>query len=276
MQPPIKWAGGKTRLLPELLKRAPKKFNRLVEPFVGGGALFFHLQPTNALLADSNADLIAMYQAVASDPAGVIARLNRLRNRHWKDPEGHYYRTRDRWNYGVRKSWSLVDRGATFIYLNKTCFNGLWRVNRSGDFNVPIGRYVTPKIYEPYEIRAASITLAAARFMVADYRAAVASVCSHDFVYLDPPYDPLSATSSFTGYSANAFGREQQQQLAETARELVDRDAYVMLSNNDTPFIRKLYRGFKISRVKCGRSISSNIKKRDAINELIITGGPTS
>ena len=275
MQPVVKWVGGKTRLLPELVKRAPKKFNRLVEPFAGGAALYFHLAPERALLADSNGDLIATYAAIASDPEAVIRRLMDHRRVHAAAPDAHYYRTRARWNAGNRSAWSRARHAATFIYLNKTCFNGLWRVNRDGEFNVPIGRYSNPSICMPKVIRAASKALSSAKLLCSDYRKAIASVCSYDFIYLDPPYDPLSATSSFTGYSANAFGRDQQKELAETARELVARDAYVMLSNSDTPFIRSLYRGFKISRVKCGRSISSKITKRAAVNELIITGGPS-
>ena len=164
-------------------------------------------------------------------------------------------------------------RAAALIYLNKTCFNGLWRVNRGGAFNVPMGRYANPLICAPDKLRAASLVLARAELRCIDYRAVVAEAVRGDFVYFDPPYDPMSPTASFTSYTAGKFGVDDQRTLAQCARELVERGCYVMLSNSDTLFIRALYRDFRIARVKCARSINADAKSRGAVNELVITGG---
>lgn len=267
--PVVKWVGGKTKLLPELLARMPERFHRYYEPFVGGAALFFRLAPRQAVLSDYNHDLVGLYTAVARDVNAVIRRLELHRAAHC---EAHYYETRARWN-DREVSWSTPERAAAFIYLNKTCFNGLWRVNRSGDFNVPLGRYADPPICAPDNLRAAQRLLARAEIRRADYREAVAGARSGDFVYFDPPYDPVTPTANFTSYPAASFGPEEQRQLAETARGLVARGCSVMLSNSDTPFIRSLYKGMRIDRVKCARAINSNAAKRGEVDELIITGG---
>jgi DNA adenine methylase len=260
--------GGKTKLLPELVARAPERFDRYYEPFAGGAALFFRLAPRRAVLADSNADLIALYTAIASDAGAVIRRLEEHRAAHC---EAHYYATRARWNEH-HATWPEAERAAAFIYLNKTCFNGLWRVNRAGDFNVPIGRYTDPPICVPDALRAAQNVLARAQLRHADYKAAVADMKPNDFVYFDPPYDPVTTTSNFTSYTAGAFSPDDQRDLARVARELVARGCMVMLSNSDTPFVRGLYKGFRVERVRCPRAINSNAAKRGDVDELIITG----
>jgi DNA adenine methylase len=265
----VKWVGGKTKLLPELLSRMPEKFNRYYEPFAGGAALFFRLAPRRAVLADSNHDLIGLYTAIANDVGAVIRRLQMHREAH---DESHYYEVRTRWN-DREVSWSTPERAAAFIYLNKTCFNGLWRVNRSGAFNVPIGRYTDPPICVPETLRAAQQVLSRAEIRRAEYRAATADARAGDFVYFDPPYDPLTPTANFTSYTSNVFGPEQQQELADTARALVARGCRVMLSNSDTPFIRSLYKGMRIDRVKCSRAINSNAAKRGDVDEVIIAAG---
>lgn len=267
--PIVKWVGGKTKLLPELTARMPAHFGRYFEPFAGGAALFFRVAPTRAVLADSNADLIGLYAAIRKDPAAVIRRLEHHRAAH---DQQHYYDTRARWN-DPAASWSAADRAATFIYLNKTCFNGLWRVNRAGDFNVPIGRYTDPPICVPESLRAAGAALTRASLRCADYRTAVADAARGDFLYFDPPYDPVTPTASFTSYTAGAFGPEDQRALAETARALVARGCRVMLSNSDTPFVRSLYKGFRIDRVKCARAINSNASRRGEVDEVIVVGG---
>jgi DNA adenine methylase len=221
------------------------------------------------VLADSNSDLIGLYTCLSTDVAGVIRRLEHHREAHC---EAHYYATRTRWN-DREASWSSADRAATFIYLNKTCFNGLWRVNRAGAFNVPIGRYTDPPICVPEALRAASAVLARADLRCADYRAAVEDAARGDFIYFDPPYDPVTTTASFTSYTSLAFGPDDQRALADCARELVARGCRVMLSNSDTPFIRSLYRGFRLARVRCPRAINSNAAKRGDVDELIISGG---
>jgi len=267
--PIIKWVGGKTKLLPQLLARMPEKYNRYYEPFAGGAALFFRLAPKKAVLADSNHDLIGLYTAVAKDVSAVIRRLQMHREAH---DEAHYYETRTRWN-DREVSWSTPERAAAFIYLNKTCFNGLWRVNRSGAFNVPIGRYTDPPICVPEALRAAQQVLSRAELRRCDYRSAVADAKAGDFVYFDPPYDPITPTANFTSYTADVFGPEQQAELADLARALVAKGCRVMLSNHDTPYIRTLYKGMQIDRVKCSRAINSNAAKRGDVDEVIVTAG---
>ena len=267
--PVVKWVGGKTKLLPELMARMPERYNRYYEPFAGGAAFFFRLAPKRAVLADYNHDLVGLYTTIAKDVNAVIRRLEMHHKAH---SETHYYQTRERWN-DREVSWSTPERAAAFIYLNKTCFNGLWRVNRSGAFNVPIGRYTDPPICVPEALRAAQQVLARAEIRRADYREAVADAKAGDFLYFDPPYDPITPTANFTSYTSNVFGPEQQQELADTARQLIAKGCYVMLSNSDTPFIRSIYKGLKIDRVKCARAINSNAAKRGDVDEVIITGG---
>jgi DNA adenine methylase len=267
--PVVKWVGGKTKLLPDLIGRMPEKYNRYYEPFAGGAALFFRLAPRRAVLADFNHDLVNLYMTIANDVSAVIRRLEMHREAH---SESHYYDTRTRWN-DREVSWSTPERAAAFIYLNKTCFNGLWRVNRSGAFNVPIGRYTDPPICVPDTLRAAQHVLSRAEIRRADYRTAVADARSGDFLYFDPPYDPVAPTANFTSYTTSVFGPDEQRQLADTARSLVAKGCRVMLSNSDTPFIRSLYKGMRIERVKCARAINSNAAKRGDVDELIITGG---
>ncbi len=267
--PVVKWVGGKTKLLPELLARMPTQFGRYYEAFAGGAALFFRVAPTRAVVNDSNPDLVRLYTTIANDVGSVIRRLEIHRAKH---DERHYYATRERWNED-HASWPDADRAATFIYLNKTCFNGLWRVNRSGDFNVPIGRYADPPICVPDALRAAQRVLSRADLRCGSYDAAVADAKAGDFIYFDPPYDPVTPTASFTSYTAGAFGPDQQRALADTARELVARGCKVMLSNSDTPYVRSLYKGFRVDRVKCPRAINSNAAKRGDVDEVIATAG---
>ena len=267
--PVVKWVGGKTKLLPELLARMPKTFGRYYEPFIGGAAMFFKLAPERAVIADVNPDLVSLYQSIARDPNAVIKKLAHHREAH---DEAHYYATREKWNQS-HMQWSAAERAATFIYLNKTCFNGLWRVNRAGGFNVPIGRYTDPPICVPDLLRAASKVLARAEIRHADYATAIDDAKPGDFLYFDPPYDPINATSSFTSYTVGDFGTDEQKTLAATAKQLIDRGCKVMLSNNDTPLVRALYKGLKMDKVKCSRAINSNAAKRGEIDELVITGG---
>lgn len=269
--PIIKWVGGKSKLLGELAARLPAQHQRYFEPFAGGAALFFHLAPARAVLADLNADLIAMYRAVASDPAGMIRRLAIHRANH---DQAHYYQVRERWN-DRSVSWTPIDRAATFIYLNRTCFNGLWRVNRGGGFNVPMGRYTNPLICDPEALTAAATALAGAEVRCADYRTAVADAAAGDLVYFDPPYDPLTTTANFVSYTGGGFGPEQQVELAELVRALAARGCHVLLSNSDTPRVRALYRGLRIDRVRCPRAINSNAAQRGDVDEVIVVAGPT-
>jgi len=267
--PVIKWVGGKTRLMPEIISRLPRDYGRYFEPFAGGAAVFFHLGPQAAVLSDRNADLIGMYRAVASDPDGVIRRLALHKAAH---EESHYYDTRARWN-DRSVSWSPLDRAATFIYLNRTCFNGLWRVNRGGGFNVPMGRYKNPAICDPDTIRAAGEQLRRATLLCGDYADAVADAGPGDLVYFDPPYDPVNPTSNFTSYTGDGFGPADQQTLSVLVRTLAERGCAVVLSNSDTPLIRSLYRGLRIDRVRCPRAINSDPTRRGDVDEVLVLAG---
>ena len=269
--PIIKWVGGKTRLLGELIARLPPHHERYFEPFAGGAAMFFRLAPERAVLADLNADLIGMYRAVAADPAGMVRRLAIHRDAH---DEEHYYQVRERWNDRA-VSWTSLDRAAAFIYLNRTCFNGLWRVNRGGGFNVPIGRYTNPLICDPDGLAAAAAVLVRAEVRCADYRTAVADAGRGDLVYFDPPYDPVTPTASFVSYTGGGFGPEQQAELADLVHTLADRGCHVLVSNSDTPRVRTLYRGLRIDRVSCPRAINSNAARRGDVDEVIVLAGPT-
>lgn len=270
MTPVIKWCGGKTRLLPELRKRMPTTWNRYYEPFAGGAALFFDTVPGDAVLSDTNENLIGLYRELARDPTPLIRHLAKHRREHGKR---HYYGVRDRYNDKSAR-WSPSSRAAAFLYLNKTGFNGLHRVNRRGEFNVPMGKYKNPQIYDATLLRRAGVLLQGADIRCVPYQSAIAGATAGDLVFFDPPYDPISTTANFTAYGADGFSRDDQRELAETAVELVNRGAYVMLSNSDTPFIRKLYkdRGFKIERVMCPRSINSDSSARGGVAEVIVTG----
>lgn len=267
--PVVKWAGGKTRLLEQLLSRRPLTFRRYYEPFLGGGAVYFRLTPSRAVLSDLNPDLMNVYRCVAWNVEAVIKRLEDHRRKHSHD---HYYATRERFNDRVHCN-SNVERAAAFLYLNKTCYNGLYRVNQKGQFNVPIGRYDNPKICAPDELRAAGRVLQRAELRVGHFAQALDDAGPGDFVYLDPPYDPASATANFTSYTASDFRDQEQHDLARIVGDLTDRGVFVMVSNSDTPYIRDLYRGFKMERILAPRAINSCASSRGPVGELIITNG---
>lgn len=268
--PIVKWAGGKTRLLSRLLARAPARYGRYYEPFVGGGALFFALEPSAATIADVNSALVTLYQTVVADFEGLLE-VVRVHKAQHSDPK-YYYDVRRRWNDAtIRSIWSPTRTAGTFLYLNKTCFNGLWRENKRGGFNVPRGDYDDPAVVNEEALRAAQAALSRARIERGSFQDTTADAQAGDFAYFDPPYDPLSDTSSFTSYSASAFGKAEQRVLADHARALDARGVFVMLSNNDTPFVRELYDGFLIETALCGRSINSKGCGRGKIDEVIIT-----
>jgi DNA adenine methylase len=260
--------GGKSRLLDQLMPLLPPGVDerRHVEPFLGGGAMFFARRPARALLADVNPALIATYEAVRDDVDGVLAALERLARRGHEAPV--YYAVRDRYNRERRAPKS--ERAAMFLYLNKTCFNGLHRVNRRGEFNVPAGKYASPRIVDADNLRAASAVLRGADLRCASFEDLLGSARPGDFIYLDPPYVPLSETSSFTGYAPDGFGMEDQVRLRDVVRELDRRGCRIMLSNSDVPVVHELYRGFRIDRVLAPRAVSAEVRGRAPVTEVVV------
>ena len=263
-KPFVKWAGGKWQLVPLFVPYfpPPQKVNRYFEPFVGGAAVFFHLQYPRSYLSDSNEELVNLYQTVKNDVEGLIEALGKHRN----DKE-YYYRVRAQ----KLAKLSAVQRAARFVFLNKTCYNGLYRVNSQGQFNVPFGNYKKPAICDTEGLRAASLALQLADITVADFEQAVADAKRGDLIYFDPPYQPLSKTSSFTGYTAGRFDDVEQKRLARVYRDLDQRGCYVMLSNSNAPLVRELYADFCIHEVQANRAINCKADGRGKIIELLIT-----
>jgi DNA adenine methylase len=273
-RPLVKWAGGKTRLLGELVPRMPPAFGRYIEPFAGGAALFFSICPERALLGDVNRDLVELYTEVSRDPERVHDLLRILFEQHASDPSGTFYGGRAAWN---------ERRAATFLYLNKTCFNGLFRVNRQGRFNVPVGRPSSKTAACPSlaQLVAAGAALRRASILCCDYVDTLVEAERGDFVYLDPPYlaRPRRSTSksekslsSFSTYTQDGFGPGDHEELAGHARALVDRGVLVMASNADVPLARELYAsGFEVSEITSSRPISASSEGRVAVGELIFT-----
>jgi DNA adenine methylase len=267
-KPIVKWAGGKTKLLDPLLARVPTRIGTYVEPFAGGAALFFALadDPSRsferAVLADRNEDLIACYRTVRDEVEALIAALSGFRY-----DEDEYYRVR------AEDGAAMPDlaRAARMIFLNRTCFNGLWRVNKSGKFNVPFGRYDKPRIVDAVGLRAASRALAKAEIVSADFEDVTRSLGPGDFVYLDPPYVPVSKSASFTTYSAGGFGPADQERLVVELARLRASGVAAVLSNADTEATRELYRDFAIHLVTAPRAINSQAGGRGRVGELIVT-----
>jgi len=238
---------------------------RHVEPFVGGGALFFSRRPRRALLTDINPALVSTYAAIRDDVAGVIGALRELADRHSKES---YYQVRERYNQQRRAS--STKRAAMFIYLNKTCFNGLHRVNRKGEFNVPVGSYKNPRILNEEVLRAASHALEGTHLECAPFDALIENAKPGDFIYFDPPYEPVSQTSSFTSYARDGFSQEDQTRLRDVYKALDRRGCKLMLSNSNLPFIRNLYGTFNIDTVAAPRAINCNGKKRGKVSEVVV------
>ncbi|TNF24270.1 MAG: DNA adenine methylase [Deltaproteobacteria bacterium] len=260
-EPVVKWAGGKTRLVPQITALFPATWGRYYEPFLGGAAMFLALQPGGAVLTDINDDLITLYQVVQNDVEALIADLQRHRY------EKNYY-------YAVRAQdptrLGRVQRASRTLYLNRTCFNGLYRVNRRGEFNVPFGRYKNPTIVDEDRLRAVSSALNGCTVAHMDYATATATAKAGDLVYFDPPYFPLTRTSNFTSYTAGAFGPDDQRRLAEVFDDLTDRGVACLQSNSDTPFIRDLYSHHRVHTVTAHRAISRDPSTRGTVTEVVI------
>ncbi|MEW6603717.1 MAG: DNA adenine methylase, partial [Thermoproteota archaeon] len=262
-------AGGKTQLLPKLDSHVPT-FGRYFEPFLGGGAFFFHLASRldfTAHLSDTNGELVNTYNAVKNNVEELIAVLERHEKGYRRNPPTYYYKLRS------EQPVDMVEAAARFIVLNKTCYNGLYRVNRSGRFNVPMGRYSNPTICDRDQLRNASAALnfSNTKIVVADYRQALKRARAGDFVYLDPPFSPLSRTANFVDYTKDGFGKKDQIELATVFRELDRKGCKVLLSNSDTKFVRDLYSGFVQSRARVLRAISCKGSMRTGYSELLVS-----
>jgi DNA adenine methylase len=263
----VKWAGGKSKLLPQLRPLLPPgiELMRHVEPFVGGGAMFFAMRPRRALLCDINPALLGTYKAVRDELAAVVTHLECLARNH--DAKA-YYHVRERYNRA--RTLPEAERAAIFIYLNKTCFNGLHRVNRRGEFNVPVGSYIKPRILDGEGLAAASELLRGTELRCAGFETLLSAAKPGDFIYLDPPYEPVSNTASFTAYSQEGFGREDQLRLRDVFRVLDRRGCKLMLSNSDVQFVRDLYAGYPVTRVSALRAINSDPSKRGPVHEIVV------
>jgi DNA adenine methylase len=278
VKPIVKWAGGKTRLIPELLARVPPSIRTYVEPFAGGAALFFKLAASRArvggaartkksrvferaILADTNEDLVACYRVVRDHVGDLIEALQPYRY-----DRDLYYEVRARDPRGM----SDTERAARLLFLNRTCYNGLWRVNSKGHFNVPFGKYKDPLILDPDRLREASALLEGVEIVLGDFSTATRGLTARDFVYFDPPYVPVSKTADFTAYSADRFGAEEQARLRDRMLELKAKGVRALLSNADTAETRELYRPFRTDVVLARRNINRDATKRGDIAELLV------
>ncbi|MDR0899660.1 MAG: DNA adenine methylase [Lactobacillaceae bacterium] len=265
----MKWVGGKRQILSEIEKRLPKEFGTYFEPFVGGGALLFHLQPRKAVINDFNSELINAYQVVKNEPQSLLTELEEHTNLH---SESHYYEVR---SWDRTESYLTIDsiqRAARFIYLNKTGFNGLFRVNKNNENNVPMGTYKNPIIKDENTIIADSKILKYTTILNGDFVQAVSTAKKGDLVYFDPPYIPVNATSNFTSYTSLGFTLDDQIRLRDLIIELTNRGVFAMMSNADVPLVYELYNQpeFKISKIKASRAINSNASKRGKVGEVLV------
>lgn len=262
-KPFLKWVGGKRSIMKTLLENVPTDFNDYFEPFVGGGALFFELLPKSALLSDINSNLISAYSFIKKNPTPLIELLINHQSSH---NENHYYEMRRQ-----LKAEDTLEMTARFIYLNKTCFNGLYRENKKGEFNVPIGNYDNPLIADKSNIMACHSILKHPKIVICrlSFTESLLLPKKNDFVYLDPPYHKVS-TSSFTRYNQNDFDENKQIILRDNCVKLHNNGVKFMLSNSDTPFINDLYKDFDIKVIGVNRAINSDATKRGKVNEVLI------
>lgn len=266
--PVLKWVGGKRQLLDTLIPLLPQHITTYCEPFVGGGALLFDLQPNTAYVNDINVDLIRVYKVIKDDVESLITTLQ-----DYKNEADFFYAVRD-WDRDKEKYSSLPDvqKAARILYLNKTCYNGLFRVNNAGEFNSPFGNYRNPNIVNASTLRAVSsyLNTATVHLTALDYAEVLKTLPKGTFVYLDPPYDPVSDTSSFTGYSKGGFNRDAQIRLRKCCDDLNARGFKFMLSNSATDFIKEQYAAYNITIVKAKRAVNSDSTKRGEVDEVVV------
>lgn len=267
VQPFLKWAGGKRQLLPELNKYIPLKYKTYYEPFVGAGALLFDLQPKKAVINDVNSELINCYNIIKDSLDELIEDLKK----HQNIPE-YYYEIRELDRKPEFQQLTQVERASRIIYLNKTCFNGLFRVNSQGQYNVPFGNYKNPKILDEVVLKAVHNFLNSSNIIITngDFEEVVRGAKKGDFIYFDPPYDPVSDSSSFTGYSLDGFSRDEQRRLKDVFDRLNKKGCFVLLSNSATDFIKDLYKDYRIEIVSASRNINADGLKRGKVDEVLV------
>ena len=270
-KPFVKWAGGKRQIIDKLLEYAPKEFNTYYEPFVGGGALLFELSPKNAVINDSNKELMNVYDCI-KDENKFVKMCRELNHYETNHSEEFYYEIRNK-DRDKTKFNKIVDykRAARTIYLNKSCFNGLYRVNSKNEFNVPFNKKTKVNTYDSQNLGIihSYLNFNNIKTLCIDFEESVKDAKKGDFIYFDPPYD--SDTSSFTSYTEDGFGKKEQERLAKVYKDLTDRGCYVMLSNNNTKLVNELYKDYNIHVIKAKRNINSNGAKRGKVEEVIIT-----
>ena len=285
--PVLKWAGGKRQLLDELYKRFPQEYTHYHEPFFGGGALFFDLEPVNGTINDTNSRLINFYTQVRDHPEDLIERLQEFddpesdpnpkrdfskTNRKEREIKNYFYQQRELFNnrpYG--DDYDPLEEAALLLYLNRTCYNGLYRENRSGGFNVPIGRYSNPDWVRADEIRNASNILSGTDIHNTDWSYVIDEAEPGDLVYFDPPYEPMSPTANFTDYSADGFGKDDQQELCDAAVKLSENGVNIILSNSGVMYEMYNDAGFTVNIEGATRAINSDGENRDEVDEIIAT-----
>lgn len=269
LKPILRWAGGKTQLLPEIEKHMPMEYNHYFEPFVGAGAVVLYLQPEKATINDFNEDLVATYITIRDNVEELIELLKKHKEKNSKD---YYYEIRDWDRQEFFKDLSSVEKAARVIYMNKTNFNGLFRVNSRGEFNVPYGHLKNPAILNEELLRNLSRYLNEnkVKILSGDFEKAVKGAKAGDFVYFDPPYHELPGSPSFTAYQAGGFNEDEQKRLKGVMDRLTKKGVKVMLSNSYTPFIEELYKDYNIEIVYARRNINSNGNGRGAIKEVLV------
>lgn len=272
LKPFVKWAGGKTQIIQEILKLIPNSYNTYFEPFLGGGALLFQLKPINAVISDYNSELITAYKCF-KEAKDFHLMIDEILVHQANHNEEYYYQIRE-WDRDFDfQNLPNYKRAARMIYLNKSCFNGLYRVNSKGYFNVPSGKYITVNAYDEslYNNLSSYLSLSSISILNSDFEVAVSSAKNGDFVYFDPPYDTFEDKNNFTTYTKNVFGKEEQRRLSNVFKDLDKRGVKVMLSNHNTDFIRELYSQFSIKVINARRSINSVSSGRGNVEEVIIT-----
>jgi DNA adenine methylase len=270
-RPFLKWVGGKAQLLSQFEQYYPKDFNNYFEPFIGGGALFFNLSPTKAHINDVNATLISAYKNIKNNPEEVMKILKKLETEYKNgDDESKkelFYKIREKFNYMPD---SELKKSAYLIFLNKTCFNGMYRENSKGGFNTPFGKAKNPTILDRENILLVSKVLQHTKLTSVSFEKAVSEARKGDFVYFDPPYHPLTETAKFTSYHKDSFTKEDQLKLKDVFVELDKKGCYVMLSNSHTPFINDIYKKYRRETVMANRAINCKASGRGKIKELLI------